>query len=301
MPELPEVETVRTRLAPDVEGRTIVRARVDDTRLVRPELPETVAGALTGTSIERVDRRGKYLLLRLASGETLAVHLRMTGNMLRRGAGDEAPRFVRAELELDDGSLVAYTDIRRFGTWELLPDLAVADEFIDARLGPEPFSDEFTPAFLYAALHRRNAPVKAVLLDQRVVAGLGNIYADESLWAAKIHPELPASRLRRPDVVRLHGAIRAALTRRHRGAGSLDPRLPDAGRRPRLGTGALRRLRAHGPAVPALRHADPPPRRRAARHAHLSALPARAPRAPEPRPGDRLGSEPWAGRLRSRE
>ena len=231
MPELPEVETVRTRLAPDVEGRTIVRARVDDTRLVRPELPEIVAGSLTGASIERVDRRGKYLLLRLASGETLAVHLRMTGNLLRRTAGDDAPRFVRAELELDDGSLVAYTDIRRFGTWELLRDADVADAFIDARLGPEPFSDAFTPAFLYAALHRRTAPVKAVLLDQRVVAGLGNIYADEALWAAKIHPELPASRVRRPDVERLHGAIRDALTAgiEAQGASIRDYRMPDGG------------------------------------------------------------------------
>ena len=231
MPELPEVETVRTRLAPDVEGRTIVRARVDDIRLVRPELPESVAAALTGATIERVDRRGKYLLLRLASGETLAVHLRMTGNLLRRTAGDEAPRFVRAELELDDGSVVAYTDIRRFGTWELLRDLVVADEFIEQRLGPEPFSDAFTPAFLYAALHRREAPVKSVLLDQRVVAGLGNIYADEALWAAKIHPELPASRLRRPDVERLHGAIRAALTAgiEAQGASIRDYRMPDGG------------------------------------------------------------------------
>jgi formamidopyrimidine-DNA glycosylase len=231
VPELPEVETVRTRLAPDVEGHTIVRARVDDVRLVRPELPESVAAALTGATIERVERRGKYLLLRLASGETLAVHLRMTGNLLRRTAGDEAPRFVRAELELDDGSVVAYTDIRRFGTWELLRDLVVADEFIAQRLGPEPFSDEFTPAFLYAALHRREAPVKSVLLDQRVVAGLGNIYADEALWAAKIHPEVPASRLRRPDAERLHGAIRAALTAgiEAQGASIRDYRMPDGG------------------------------------------------------------------------
>jgi formamidopyrimidine-DNA glycosylase len=231
VPELPEVETVRTRLAPDVEGRTIVRARVDDLRLVRPELPDIVAGALTGASIERVDRRGKYLLLRLRSGETLAVHLRMTGNLLRRAAGDEPPRFVRAELELDDGSFVAYTDIRRFGTWELLRDAEVADSFISGRLGPEPFSEEFTPAFLYAALHRRNAPVKSVLLDQRVVAGLGNIYADEALWAAKIHPELPASRLRRPDAERLHGTIREALAAgiAAQGASIRDYRMPDGG------------------------------------------------------------------------
>ena len=231
MPELPEVETVRVRLAPDIEGRTILRARVDDLRLVRPELPDVIAGALTGATIERVDRRGKYLLLRLASGETLAVHLRMTGNLLRRGALDEAPRFVRAELELDDGSLVAYTDIRRFGTWELLRDAAIADDYIAQRLGPEPFSEAFTPAFLYEALHRRQAPVKSVLLDQRVVAGLGNIYADEALWAARIHPELPASRLRRPDAERLHAAIRAALTAGIEGQGASirDYRMPDGG------------------------------------------------------------------------
>jgi formamidopyrimidine-DNA glycosylase len=155
----------------------------------------------------------------------------MTGNLLRRQAGDEPPRFLRAELELDDGSLIAYTDVRRFGTWELLRDAASADGFIDERLGPEPFSDAFTPAFLYEALHRRSAPVKPVLLDQRVVAGLGNIYADEALWAAKIHPELPASRLRRPDVERLHGAIRDVLTAgiEAQGASIRDYRMPDGG------------------------------------------------------------------------
>jgi formamidopyrimidine-DNA glycosylase len=231
VPELPEVETVRTRLAPDLEGRTILRARVDDTRLVRPELPEVIAAALTGETVERVDRRGKYLLLRLAGGETLAVHLRMTGNLLRRAGADEPPRFVRAELELDDGSRIAYTDVRRFGTWELLRDLAIADDFIAQRLGPEPFSDAFTPAFLHDALQRRNAPVKPVLLDQRVVAGLGNIYADEALWAAKVHPEVPASRLRRPTVERLHGAIRHVLTAgiEAQGASIRDYRMPDGG------------------------------------------------------------------------
>ncbi|MEO9174525.1 MAG: DNA-formamidopyrimidine glycosylase family protein, partial [Gaiellales bacterium] len=190
MPELPEVETVRSRLAPDIERRTIVRARIDDPRLVRPELPATIGAALVGLRIERVLRRGKYLLLRFSDGETMAVHLRMTGNVLRRVAGAEPPKALRAELELDDGSLVAYTDLRRFGTWELFRDEASIDEFLAQRLGPEPFSEGFSPAFLYGAVHRRASPLKAVLLDQRVVAGLGNIYADESLWAAKIHPEL---------------------------------------------------------------------------------------------------------------
>jgi formamidopyrimidine-DNA glycosylase len=231
VPELPEVETVRTRLAPDLEGRTIARARVDDPRLVRPELPETVAGVLDGLRIERVDRRGKYLLLRFDDGETLAVHLRMTGNVLRRVAGAEPPRSLRAELELDDGSLVGYTDLRRFGTWELFRDDEALDEFLAQRLGPEPFSDDFTPAFLYGAVHRRASPLKAVLLDQRVVAGLGNIYADESLWAARIHPELPASRLKRAGAERLHGTIREALAAgiAAQGASIRDYRMPDGG------------------------------------------------------------------------
>jgi formamidopyrimidine-DNA glycosylase len=231
MPELPEVETVRTRLAPDLEGRTIVRARVDDPRLVRPELPETVAGLLEGRRIERVGRRGKYLLVGLDDGESLAIHLRMTGNVLRRLPGAEPPRALRAELELDDGALVAYTDLRRFGTWEHFRDAAALDGFLGERLGPEPFSDAFDPAFLFAALHRRQAPLKAVLLDQRVVAGLGNIYADEALWTAKLHPELPASRVRRPDAARLHEAIREVLARgiESQGASIRDYRLPDGG------------------------------------------------------------------------
>ena len=289
MPELPEVETVRTRLAPHVEGRTIARARIDDVRLVRPELPDTIAAALTGLAVERVERRGKYLLLRLDDGETLAIHLRMTGNLLRRGAGEEAPRALRAELELDDGTIVGYTDLRRFGTWELLRDDEALAAFLALRLGPEPFSDAFSPEFLHASLRRREAPIKAVLLDQRVVAGLGNIYADEALWAAKIHPELPASRATpgrrrtpaRRDPGRAHGGDRRA--------GRIDPRLPDAGRRSRLGPGALRRLRAHGSAVPTLRHSDQAAGRRAARHALLPALPEAAAYSEKGPPPDRLG------------
>jgi formamidopyrimidine-DNA glycosylase len=231
MPELPEVETVRTRLAPDLERRTIVRARIDDPRLVRPELPEAIAGLLEGRRIERIGRRGKYLLVELADGEALAIHLRMTGNVLRRLPGVEPPRALRAELELDDGALVAYTDLRRFGTWEHFGDPETLQAFLAQKLGPEPFSDEFDPAFLYAALHRREAPLKAVILDQRVVAGLGNIYADEALWAAKLHPELPASRVRRPALARLHEAIREVLQRgiENQGASIRDYRLPDGG------------------------------------------------------------------------
>jgi formamidopyrimidine-DNA glycosylase len=231
VPELPEVETVRTRLAPDLEGRTIVRARIDDPRLVRPELPATVAASLEGLRIERVERRGKYLLLRFDDGGALAIHLRMTGNMLRRAAGADPPTPLRAELELDDGSFVAYTDLRRFGTWERFRDEASLDGHLGMRLGPEPFSEDFSPAYLYEAVHRRSAPLKPVLLDQRVVAGLGNIYADEALWAAKLHPELPASRLKRADAERLHSAIRDVLAAgiAAQGATIRDYRLPDGG------------------------------------------------------------------------
>ena len=301
MPELPEVETVRTRLAPDVEGRTIVRARVDDIRLVRPELPESVAAALTGATIERVDRRGKYLLLRLASGETLAVHLRMTGNLLRRTAGDEAPRFVRAELELDDGSLVAYTDIRRFGTWELLRDVTVADEFIDAA------------ARARAVLGRVHAglPVRGAAPPER---------AREGGAARSARRRRARQHLRRrvavgsEDPSRAAGIPAAAPGRRAPARLRSAPRSPPASRRraPRSATTACRTA-----ATARRRSASPPtgapasPARAAARRSAASSsgsaertsarTASGAPRAPEPRPGDRLGSERWAGRLRSRE
>ena len=232
MPELPEVETVRTRLAPHVEGRTIARARIDDVRLVRPELPDTIAAALTGLAVERVERRGKYLLLRLDDGETLAIHLRMTGNLLRRAAGEEAPRAASRRAassttarSSDTPTCAASGRGSCCGTTRRSPR--------SSRSGSAPSRSptRFSPEFLHASLRRRQAPIKAVLLDQRVVAGLGNIYADEALWAAKIHPELPASRLRRADVERLHGAIRDVLAAgiAAQGASIRDYRMPDGG------------------------------------------------------------------------
>jgi formamidopyrimidine-DNA glycosylase len=287
VPELPEVETVRSRLAPDLEGRTIVRARIDDPRLVRPEPPEAIAAMLEGLRIERVERRGKYLLLRFDDGGTLAIHLRMTGNVLRRVAGAEPPKALRAELELDDGSLVAYTDLRRFGTWELFRDDETVADFLAQRLGPEPFSDGFSPAFLYGAVHRRQSPLKAVLLDQRVVAGLGNIYADESLWAAKIHPELPASRLRRPDAERLHGTIREALAAgiAAQGASIRDYRMPDGGH-----GSAQERFAAYGRTGLPCPRCGTPIRRLVVgqRGTHICPHCQRTPRGRKPPPVDRL-------------
>ncbi len=172
MPELPEVETVRRRLAPLLEGRTLSAVQVLDERLVAPFAPAEVAARLEGAMVERLDRRGKYLLIRLAGGETLVAHLRMTGNFLHVANGAPPPSHLRARAELDDGSTLLYTDIRRFGTWALL-DPAATDAYLAARLGPEPLGEAFGAAALRRAFAGRRAPVRAALLDQRVVAGRG--------------------------------------------------------------------------------------------------------------------------------
>jgi formamidopyrimidine-DNA glycosylase len=207
VPELPEVETERGRLAARIAGRRIVAARIDDPRLTRPEEPAWIAASLEGERVEAVERRGKYLLLRLADGDVLLVHLRMTGSFRYAAATHE-----RAVLELDDGTRVAYRDLRRFGTWLLLgPD--EAEEHLAARLGPEPLERRFTTAFLAGRLAGRTAPVKAAILDQRTVAGLGNIYADEALWHARIHPLRPAGELGGGEIAALREGVRRALRR----------------------------------------------------------------------------------------
>jgi formamidopyrimidine-DNA glycosylase len=211
VPELPEVETVRTALAPVLEGRRIAAAEILDERLTRPEPAAAVAAELEDEEVAAVRRRGKYLLLELASGRTLAVHLRMTGSF--RTAPPEALEpdpHRRALLVLDDGTLVAYRDVRRFGTWNLLGP-AERGAYLAERLGPEPLDGEFTAATLAALLASRRAPVKAVLLDQRSVAGIGNIYADEALWRARIHPATPARELEPTEVRALHRSVRSAL------------------------------------------------------------------------------------------
>jgi formamidopyrimidine-DNA glycosylase len=211
MPELPEVETIRRGLAPVVEGATIEAAEIVDPRLTRPVDPDLVADALVGERIVALDRRGKYLLWRLESGRTLVVHLRMTGSLRHASRGtlpDDAYR--RATLALDTGASVAYRDVRRFGTWELL-DQDHLSPYLETRLGPEPLAPSFSATRLARLAAGRKAPIKAFLLDQRRVAGVGNIYADEALWRARIHPLRPAGELEAAEIVRLHRALRAAL------------------------------------------------------------------------------------------
>jgi formamidopyrimidine-DNA glycosylase len=207
VPELPEVETERGRLARRIEGRRIVSARIDDSRLTRPEPPEWVAARLGGERVTAVERRGKYLLIRLESGDVLVVHLRMTGSFRYEPATHE-----RAVLELDDGTRIAYRDLRRFGTWTLF-EPEEAEEHLSVRLGPEPLGRGFTTAYLAGRLQGRRAPVKAAILDQRTVAGLGNIYADEALWHARVHPLRPAGELGEEELASVRNGIRTALRR----------------------------------------------------------------------------------------
>ena len=205
MPELPEVETIRAQLAPRLEGRTLARVEILDPRLTRPFDLFEIAEELEGDRVVSVERRGKYLLVRLESGLGLLVHLRMTGSF-----GFAPVTHERAVLELDDGSRLVYRDVRRFGTWLVLED-ADLEPYLASKNGPEPLGSRFTAAWLHSQLARRRAPLKAVLLDQRVVAGLGNIYADEALWRARVNPLRPASDLADDEVVRLTRAIRAVL------------------------------------------------------------------------------------------
>ena len=211
MPELPEVETVRERLEPAVVGRRFDRVDIHDPRLTRPEDPLVVAAELVGERVAALERRGKYLVFRFESGRGLLVHLRMTGGF-RHAAEEGLPDdpYRRAVVKLDDGSDVGYRDVRRFGTWTLLEPHEL-EPFLATRLGEEPLAAGFTARSLAARLANRRAPVKAALLDQRTLAGMGNIYADEALWRARIHPLRPARELADDEIRRLHRAVRRAL------------------------------------------------------------------------------------------
>jgi formamidopyrimidine-DNA glycosylase len=232
MPELPEVETIRLALEPHVVGRTFERVEIHDPRLVRPFEPLAVAAELEGERVAALERRGKYLVVRFESGRVLLIHLRMTGSLrhARRGElGEDAYR--RAVVNLDDGSDVAYRDVRRFGTWHLLePD--EVDEYLGRRLGGEPLERTFTVKRLGERLSARRAPLKAALLDQRTVAGLGNIYVDEALWRARLHPLREAGTLDDDELRRLAKGIRESLRAglARQGASLRDYATPDGSR-----------------------------------------------------------------------
>jgi formamidopyrimidine-DNA glycosylase len=231
MPELPEVETIRRQLAPAVVGRRIERAEVLDERWTRPDLPRSVEEALAGAPIEAVERRGKYLILRLEGERALVMHLRMTGNLLLRPAGRRAAadlmepdrlgaprlyegspdlRYLRARLVLDDGSELLFTDPRRFGNGAVMRTREL-DAHLAARVGLEPLTGELTADAIRELAAGRRAPLKSFLLAQAGVAGIGNIYADEALWRARLHPLSPAGSMKLEDCEALRRGIVEAL------------------------------------------------------------------------------------------
>jgi formamidopyrimidine-DNA glycosylase len=231
MPELPEVETIRRRLAPLVEGRTLRRLEILDPRWCEPLAPHAVADALQGRRVQRLSRRGKYLIWEAAGEVFLLMHLRMTGTLLYDAPPDA--RYVRVRFELDAtpfagssgsagsagsaaggaqaGHVVSFCDPRRFGTGQLALGRPALDAFLAARLGVEPLSADFTSEQLYLQTRNRRAPIKAVLLDQRRIAGVGNIYANEALFRAAVHPLREARRLTRAQVAALRDAVVASL------------------------------------------------------------------------------------------
>ena len=210
MPELPEVETIRRDLEPDVTGREITSAWVspDAPRLVQLLPPDEFARLLPGHKIEAVRRRGKYLIFDLDRGMLWVVHLRMTGRLLHRESECADEKYLRARFSLSDGTWLCFNDLRKFGMMWLVDDWAL----VDPGLGPEPLEAEFETAAFKTLLKRRAAPVKSVLLDQAVIAGIGNIYADEALFAAGIDPRKAANKVSGPKAARLHDTIIDVLT-----------------------------------------------------------------------------------------
>lgn len=210
MPELPEVETVARDLkAANLVGRRIEAVQVRWPRTIATPDAATFAARLRGARIRDVGRRAKYLVLPLDTGETLLIHLRMTGRLALPPSHAPLDPHEHIILTLDDGRDMRYHDTRKFGRWYLVADPAQ----VLGDLGPEPLSEAFTPDWFYNALHARRRQLKPLLLDQRFLAGLGNIYVDEALWHAHLHPQRLSHTLTRAESAALHAAIQAVLRR----------------------------------------------------------------------------------------
>jgi formamidopyrimidine-DNA glycosylase len=227
MPELPEVETVRRGLLPVMEGAVIAKAEVNRPDLRWP-LPDRMADRLTGRTVKALRRRSKYILADLDSGETLLVHLGMSGRMLISGAqlgtfyhDHPAPqKHDHVVLHMGNGARITFNDARRFGAMDLMPTDRATDHMLLKDLGPEPFGNDFNEPYLAGRLKGRKTPIKAALLDQRIVAGLGNIYVAETLFRARISPLRLAGDLAEPQVQGLVPVIREVLAEAIEAGGS---------------------------------------------------------------------------------
>jgi formamidopyrimidine-DNA glycosylase len=211
MPELPEVELVARSLDRLVRGRRFVAAELLRPRLAPGNAPEEFARGLRGARVREVGRRGKHILLHFDNGRSLLVHLRMTGRFLLLPAGRELPRHTHALFHLDDERRLAFADQRHFGLMRLVPAAELFETKELRSLAPEPFSEEFTPDYLGAALARSRRTLKEALLDQTKVTGLGNIYAAEALFLARANPFGVSADFSRRRLPRLHASILEVL------------------------------------------------------------------------------------------
>ncbi len=207
MPELPEVETIKNELLPHVVGQRITGITLFWDGIVRQPSVEEFCSHLIGQRIVGLSRRGKYLIFNLTSNEVLIMHLRMTGSLLIKPASAESEKFIRAIIHLDNETGLYFRDPRKFGKMWLAEDASA----VISKLGPEPLEADFTPQVLAECLAKRTAPIKALLLEQGLIAGIGNMYADEALFAAQIHPLRSGKSLSRDEVERLHSAIQQVL------------------------------------------------------------------------------------------
>ena len=227
MPELPEVETVRRGLQPAMEGHVIVSADIR-----RPDLrwpfPENMAGRLSGKTVDRLRRRSKYILVDLSSGETLIIHLGMSGRMQISGEtiGEfhhehPAPeKHDHVVLDMSNGARVTFNDARRFGAMDLAQTETLESHWLIAKIGPEPLGNEFNESYLSERLRNRNTPIKTALLDQRIVAGLGNIYVCEVLHRAGISPTTKAGKLSKQRISSIVPQVRQVLNEAIEAGGS---------------------------------------------------------------------------------
>jgi formamidopyrimidine-DNA glycosylase len=210
VPELPEVETVRRQLAPHLEGARSEDVEILDRRWTRPLEPTHVEDGLRGMVVQRVGRAGKYMVWELSDDRHLLIHLRMTGALLLDPHVE--PAHTRVRFSLSGDRRLVYVDPRRFGTGHLVLGTPARDAYLSERLGAEPLTADFTAAYLRARARGRTGPVKAFLLDQRHIAGVGNIYADEALYRARVHPLRAAGRLTGQQWERIRVAVEEALS-----------------------------------------------------------------------------------------
>ena len=207
MPELPEVETIKNELTPHIVGRKIIGVTLFWDGIVKQPSVTDFRSHLIGQKITGLDRRGKYLIIGLTSDDLLVIHLKMSGSLLISRDSSAPPKYTRATIHLNKGSNIFFRDPRKFGAMWLVRD----SSSVTKKLGPEPLEADFTPQVLAQRLRNRKAPIKALLCDQSVIAGIGNMYADEALFAAGIHPLRTGGSLSSDEIERLYHAIQQIL------------------------------------------------------------------------------------------